>query len=301
MGECWRLRGSLGWKIALLHAAAISALILGLFYHWFAVADRYVAFLYGHLGATPFDEVTRSRYWMSGLVATGLVMVGYTAANWLLGRIATLRHREYRPPSWWQVWAICSVPLAIGIPFVTMAFNRPTLPPFLAAACVLATLVGLALALMPGSWAAQRAWDLAWLMLDGAGLMPILSLLRAVEMPGRGLTGSSLAVPVAIAGTLGGVIWLVIMTGLRAWRRRTWPGASTLFPAGLGLSYLLMPLVHYLFFTPRGYRYITTASNFFAFNGVLQLVVLLVAAILAAGVTRVRQRLPSLTPPSLHV
>lgn len=289
------------WKIPLLHAAPFSALILGLFYHWFAVADRYVIFLYDHLGATPFDQVTSSRYWMSGLVATGLVMVGYAAANWLLGRIAVLRRHDYRPPAWLQVWAVCAVPLAIGIPFITMTFNWPTLPPSLAGACVLATLVGLALALMPGSWAAQRPWDLAWLMLDGAGLMPILLLLRAVELPGRGLTGSSLAVPVAIGATLGGMIWLVIMTGLRASRGKTWPGASILFAAGLGLSYVLMPLVHHLFFTPRGYRYITTASNFFAFNGVLQLVVLLVAAILATGVTRVRQRLLSSTPPSHHV
>lgn len=62
------------WKAALLHAVPICLFILGLFYHWFAVADRYAVFLYEHLGATPFDDVTSSRYWMSGLVASGAVV-----------------------------------------------------------------------------------------------------------------------------------------------------------------------------------------------------------------------------------
>jgi len=42
-------------KPALLHAVPISLFVLGLFYYWFDVADRYAIFLYGHLGATPFD------------------------------------------------------------------------------------------------------------------------------------------------------------------------------------------------------------------------------------------------------
>ena len=62
---------------SLLHAVPISLFVLGISYYWFAVADRYAIFLYGHLGATPFDEVTSSRYWMGGLVAAGFVLLGY--------------------------------------------------------------------------------------------------------------------------------------------------------------------------------------------------------------------------------
>jgi len=54
-----------------LHALLIRGGVLALFYYWFVVANRYVIFLYMHLDATPFDERTRSRYWMAGLVATG--------------------------------------------------------------------------------------------------------------------------------------------------------------------------------------------------------------------------------------
>jgi hypothetical protein len=279
------------WRTAALHAAPISLSILALFYYWFAVGDRYAVFLYEHLGATPFDEVTSSRYWMSGLVACGIVMVVYVGVNWLLGRISARRQRDYGPPAWQRVWGLCALPLTVGIPVITMSFNWPTLPLANSVACVAATLIGLALALSSGSWAAQRPVDLAWLALDALGLMPVLLLLRAVELPARGL---SVPVPllwlIAIGGPASGVVWLGVMTGLRAWRRRSSPDATTLFVAGVCQSYLLMPLVHHLFSTPPGYRYISTASNFFAFNPGLQLLVFLVAAALAIGATRLRQR-----------
>ena len=65
-----------------------------------------------------------------------------------------------------------------------MTLNTPTLPLRLASACVIATLAGLALALLPGEWAARRPANLLWLALDGMGLAPILLLLRSVELPG---------------------------------------------------------------------------------------------------------------------
>jgi len=281
----------LDWKPALLHAAPILLFVLSLFYYWFAVADRYAIFLYGHLGATPFDEVTSSRYWMSGLVAAGFVMVGYAVLNWLLGRMAVLCHRDYSPPTWWRVWILCAPLLVIGILAITMTVNWPTLPLSSAAACVVATLIGLALALAPGSWATQRPFDLVWLMLDGMGLMPSLLLLRAIELPSKGLISVPVACLAALGGTLAGAVWLGLMTGLRVWRHRSPPEASMLFVAGLCLSYLLMPLVHHLVFTPGEYHYISTASNFFPRGSGVQLMSFLVAAVLAIGVTRLRWRL----------
>jgi hypothetical protein len=285
-----------GWGPALAAAVPISLFVLGLFIYWFAVADRYAIFLYGHNApgiplAQPFDAMTRGRYWMAGLVAAGAVMVIYTTVNWVLGRIAARRGRDYRPPAWWRVWVLCALPLAIGIPAITMTLNTPTLPFGLAAACAIATLAGLALALLPGEWAARRPVDLTWLAFDGIGLMPILLLLRSVELPGRGVSVTTpLAVLFAFGGLLAGMIWLDIMTGLRAWRRRPTPPAGALLAAGLCLSYLLMPLVHHLLATPPGWRYISTASNFFAFNPTLQLAVFPVAAGLSIGITRLRNR-----------
>jgi len=283
------------FALALLHSIPISLLILGLFTYWYAVADRYSVFLYEHLGATPFDEVTSSRYWMAGLVASGAVMVLYVIWNWLLSRVASLLCQDHAysrgelPPAWWHVWLLCAVPLAIGIPLITMTCNSPVLPPSIAMACVAATLTGLALALLPGSWAARRPAELAWVASDGIGLMPTLLLLRAVELPSRGLTRVSVAYIGALGGTLAGIVWLGIMTALRLRWHRSTSGADLLFVSGLCLSYLLMPLAHHLVATPPGYRYISTSTNFFAFSVGVQLLCLSVAAALAVGITRFRR------------
>lgn len=282
--------GPIEWKPTLLHAAPVSLFILGLFYYWFAIADRYAVFLYGHLGATPFDSVTSGRYWMSGLVASGAVMVGYAPVNWLLGRVAALRHRDYCPPAWQYIWLLCVLPLVIGILIITMTLNWPTLPIANGVACVAATLIGLALALMPGSLAAQRPCDLVWLASDGVGLMPSLLLLRAVELPSRGLVSIPIAYLAALGGTFAGAVWLAIVTGLRAWRHKSLSSAGALFVAGLCLSYLLMPLVHHLLFTPPEYRYISASSNFFASNVGVQMVAFFVAVVLVIGITRLRRR-----------
>jgi hypothetical protein len=184
---------------------------------------------------------------------------------------------------------LCAPPLAVGIPIITMTLNWPTLPPPNATACVVATLIGLALALAPGAWAARRPLDLVWLVLDGVGLMPSLLFLRVIELPGRGLVSASTAYPVALGATFAGGVWLGLVIGLRGWRHRPRPTASAVFVAGLCLSYLLMPLVHHLLFAPPAYRYISASSNFFASSVGVQSLAFFVAVMLAVGSTRVRR------------
>ncbi len=270
-----------------IEAAAIVLLVLAIYYYWFALADRYIVFLYGHTApgielTQPFDAITSSRYWMAGLAAAGVVMVLYTAANWLGGRMAARRGVSFGTPDWWRVWALCALPLAIGIPAITMTVNMPTLPLSLAAASAAAALIGLILALLPGRWAAERPTDLLWLALDGMALIPALLLLRAVELPARGLSVSpAVAWFVAIGGLVGGAVWLAILSVLRRWGGQESSGAAAIFLAGVGLSYVLMPLTHYLTAGPRGFRYITNSANFFATNPWLQLLAFATAAGLA--------------------
>jgi hypothetical protein len=279
-------------KIALFHAAPIAALLLGLIYGWFAIANRYHIFLYNHLGATPFDEVTRSRYWMAGLVAAGLVLVLYTPVNWVIGRLAGTRGRVYIPPAWWRVWLICLTPLTIGILLITMTCNAPTLPLTDALAVLAAALLGLALALWPNDLAARRPGDLIWLLIFGLGLVPSLLLLRAVELPGRGLSVPVwLVYTIAIVGTLAGAVWLVGLSWLRVKLGRSGLTIGQLLWAGCAWSYLLLPLVHHILATPPEFRYISTASNFFAFSPVIQLLSWAMAAALALGSAQLQQKL----------
>jgi hypothetical protein len=309
-----------GWVEAAVHGVLVSAVVLGLFYRWFAVADRYAIFLYEHLGATPFDRVTRGRYWMAGLVAAGMVMVGYAVVNWVIGRATRLsrskvvsrgfsnsrasagsgdraraglgpvglRDRAYVVPGWWQVWIVSVLALMVGIPLITMRVNEPTLPLRDAVACVAAALAGLAFALMPGAAAAERPADLLWTALHGAGLMPSLLLVRALELPGQGLISPTMAWGAAVGGTLAGAGWLAVVTAVGTRRGRTLPTVRAIFAAGISVSYLLMPVVHHLLATPPGYRYISTSSNFFADHVGLQALALLTAALLAAGGPRLR-------------
>lgn len=285
------------WRQSLLQALFITSVVLGLFIYWFGIANRYVIFLYGHATVNvpqtqPFDEITTSRYWMAGLVGAGVVMVLYTTAYWVWGRVAAWRNQVVVPAPWWQVWLGSALPLSIGIPGITITMNSPTLPPRLAAACVVATLLGLAIALAPGAWAATRPCDLLWLLAYGCGLLPALLLLHAIELPGRGLSLSpTTAWVIALGGSLAGLLWLVGMSLLRRWRHKAIPSAGALLMAGLGLTYVLLPLVHYRLATPPDYHYISAASNFFAFTWEVQAVVLLVAISLALGVTAGRRRL----------
>lgn len=275
--------------MTLLHATPITVFILALFYYWFGIADRYAIFLYHHPihgPSGPFDEVTVGRYWMSGLVASGIVMVLYVAANLVLARL----WRDYRAPAWWRVWLGCALPLGIGIPLITMNVNSPTMPAAIALAIVIVMLGGLALALMPGALAAHQPRKLGWIALYGLGLVPPLLLIRAIELPSRRITLSVFpAKAFEIGSIIVAVLWLGAMGIALARFRQPAPSAHAILLAGMGWSYLFLPLMHHLFSTPAQYRYITTTSNFFAFDLGLQLLTFLIVAGLAIGAARLSQ------------
>ena len=271
---------------AFLHALLVSAAILALFCYWFAVADRYHIFLYNHLDATPFDAITTSRYLMAGLVADGAVLVVYGLGCWFAGRLAGVWYHEYRPPAWWRVWLICLPLLCIGIPAITTTVNAPTLSFWLAAACAAVTCIGLAVALMPGDLAARRPGRLLWIALAGIGLTPVLMLLRAVELPQRGLLTMPLALLFALGGVVFSAAWMGGMVLVSRRLRRPMPSTAAMLLAAVAINYLLLPLIHHLLFTPSAYRYITSGSNFFAFELSVQIVCWLVASGFALTASR---------------
>jgi hypothetical protein len=130
---------------------------------------------------------------------------------------------------------------------------------------------------------------LGWFILDGLGLVPVLLFVRAIELPGQGLVRVPVAVIIAGGGFLAGCLWLSLMTGLQAWRRQLLLKADVILVSGLCLSYLLLPLIHHLLFVPPDYRYISTASNFFAFHFGIQLLTFLLALLLALAITHWRR------------
>lgn len=272
------------WKPALIHAVLISLFEIGLFYYWFGVANRYAVFLYGHYGAEPFDNPTLSRYQMTGLVASGAVLVLYGMANWFIANLAEVIYRRYIVPEWWRVWMLCVPPLGIALPLIMMTVNWPTLPLPVALASTAVALGSLPLALVPGRLAVEDLGELAWRTLVGLGLTPSLLLLRAVELTDKMPAG--IAIGIAMGSTLAGAGWSLAVAWFHSQRRgRCWKMTDLLIST-LCLAYLIGPLAHYLLFTPPDYRYITVAANFFAQSPVVQVVCFFILTALAWSIAR---------------
>ena len=77
-------------------------------------------------------------------------------------------------------------------------------------------------------------------------------------------------------------------------------GAGALLAAGLSLSYLVLPIVHHLFATPAGYRYITATSDFLAPNLGVQTMAPIMAAAMALGFARARQTIQLSLRPAIR-
>jgi len=151
--------------------------------------------------------------------------------------------------------------------------------------------MGLAFALMPAKMAAERPGALLLLASDGWAMMLLMVNAAMFERAKRWVaSGGTLYVQMMAVGLIAGVVWLLIMTGLRAWRRTSIPSVAALFSAGLCEAYLLMPLVHHVSFTD-GYYYISSMSNFFASSIMAQIAAWLLVAAIAAGITRLRRHL----------
>ncbi|MBN1877293.1 MAG: hypothetical protein JXA33_23925 [Anaerolineae bacterium] len=281
------------WTGALPYAILACAIILSLMYFWFAVADRYTVFLYYHdMGpyypdTSPFSRVTISRYWMTGLVASGAVMVLTTGLTWLLGRLM----KGYHVPTWWRVWIVATLLLMIGIPWITMTVNWPTLPLRHAAQVTMVTILGLAFALLPLQLAAERPRYLIGLSLDGSALTLFLLYAVKAELVPRWLSDGRMEwIRMCAAVCLSGAVGLLLLTGLRTWRRLPVPSIQETIVASFCIAYLLMPLAHYIIGT-NGYFYLSDSDNFFAQSWLLQLAVWLIAGILVSGVPHLWQHL----------
>jgi hypothetical protein len=278
---------------SLIFGLPVAALVLAMLYYWFAVADRYIVFLYNHdMGpvvpdTSPFSRVTASRYWMASLVACGFILVIYTAVNWLAGRLQP----GYAPPPWQAVWLVCAPLFIVFIPLITMSVNDPVLPWPYAALVTTAALIGVALSLMPGEMAAREPRNLLWLAADGWGLAFVLMTLAQIDDVGRWLNeGVDWRVLLSLVIIGLGVGWLLLLTAVRYWRGVFIGDFTSLAAAAACMAYLFLPLLHYIIGTD-GYFYITDSDNFMAGTILMQLLAWLVTALIIWALIALRARL----------
>lgn len=276
----------------LRHAVPVTLGVLGLMLYWFVFANRTVVFLYDHdmgprvpdTGA--FSLVTRSRYWMTGLVASGIVLALYTTLAGLLGRGL----RGYRPPPWRQVWGWCALPIALGVPLITMTLHAPVLSLSDALLTTLFTLAGLAFALAPGEVAAAAPGRFLWRAVDGLGVAALLFCFTLVEQAAAlAQRGNHYGVVLLAAGA---VIGVVILAGAARAQRRlcmTPAGVAPLLAGGVCWAYLLLPAAHHLFFSD-GWFYITTMDNFFPTSWAVFAIGWMMTGLIVAVVVRLRHQ-----------
>lgn len=274
------------------YALPITLGVLGLMLYWFAFANRAVVFLYDHdmglhiADTSAFSWVTRSRYWMTGLVASGVVLVLHTMVAWLVGRW----RRGYRPPQWRQVWRMCAPPVGLGVLLITMTLNTPVLPLTDALLTALFTLAGLAFALAPGAVAATAPQRFFWLAIDGLGVATLVFCFTLVEQAVALMQRGSQYGVILIAA--GAAIGMFILAGSSWAQRRPGvgsPNAGQLLAGGVCWAYLLLPAAHHFFFSD-GWFYITTMDNFFPSNWMIFVMGWTLTALLVALIVRRRRQ-----------
>jgi hypothetical protein len=297
--EVWQMHDDVGgfwardsWGKAAFWGWPSAAVVLVLFWYWYMVANRFIVFLYNHdmgpqiKSTAAFSRVTSSRYWMSGLVAGGAVMICYTGLSWLLGRLMKSAHA----PAWWRVWIVAGLPVLVVVPAITVRGGSPALPRGLAAVVTATALAGLLLAFLPGELATRQPKRLMWLAADGWGLAMLLVTLPQWEDLANWLRGEYgvLFITLSLVLTAVGLLWLLSLSVLRKWRGTAVDGIAPTFLAGVLVCYLLLPFMHHTAGSD-GYFYISDSDNFFARHLIWQVLAWLAALAVTGLLVRFRK------------
>jgi hypothetical protein len=239
-------------------------LILGAYLYLFAWADRKIFFLYEHLGAKPFDPFTVGRYWMAGFIISGFISILYFSIKLVFVFIKT----GINIFGWKSVISIAAAPLLLGIILITMFLGEPRMPFSIAVSTATALILGLTLGTSVVDDFFDNQKDTLTYIMAGIGLVPFVTLFRALELPKKGILNPNFALGVAIASAIAGFFWLII--ALRVFRRAK-ISMVRITKGILTMSYLGLPVLHFIVATPRGIPYITTSDNFFANSYALRL------------------------------
>jgi hypothetical protein len=279
--------------INIFHSSFISIVVFALYYLWFVFLDRRLIFLYGHRHATPFDGInTTSRHWMAGLVASGIILVICTIINLI---IKGFRH-NYQLPDWKIVWKYSCLILSLPILILLIFVGKPAMPILLAIWILAVLLSSLGLALYARNFIVTDFRRSIWAFLDGLALTPILQLFPLFIDYGVRTSRPTLLVVAPIVSVTVGLFWFGTMTFLYKRFKQPYTSLTNIFLSGLVITYLLLPLLHYLNSRPGYVRYISNSPNFFAKSVWLQVVTFLLVVCVLWLVGKWRKNNTNLNP-----
>jgi len=224
---------------------------------------------------TPFDLFTASRHWMTGLVASGIVLITHTVFNLIVKKL----NRNYHLTEWKSVWKYSCLILSLLLFGILIFTGKPPMPVLLSLWILVILFTGLRLVLYASNFIVTNFRQSIWLFFDGLALSPILTILSPSIAYGLRRSSSQgtyiIILPLVVIGS--GLFWFWIMTILLKRFRQPYPSLLNVFLSGLTISYLLLPLLHYLESRPGYVRYITNSENFIPNNFYLQILAFLVA------------------------
>ena len=257
-----------------IHAALVSVLVLALYSLWFVFLDRRFIFLYGHLHSTPFDFRTASRYWMTGLVASGAVLIACAVVNLVIKKIC----RNYQLPDWKVIWEYVCLILILPLLIILAFVGKPPIPALLFLWILVVLFAGLRLALYASNFIVTNFSQSVFAFFDGLALVPVLLFIPLGLEFGlrKSLPAVLIIAPIVIAGIALFGLWIMTLFYKRF--KKPYPSQINIFLSGLVSSYLLLPLLHYLGSRPGYIRYISDSANFFANKIWLQAVTFLATA-----------------------
>lgn len=273
-----------------IQAIAISSIIITVYYFWFAIADRSYLFLYGHFGWGPFHTMTAGRYWMTGFVLSAFITIIYALFNLIILKTFSVLGRTYKIPSWIHIWLICQPVIATGILIITMNLNSPVMPLDITIMCILAMSAGLAVGFYNSEILMTDAKRFFVISLNGLGLVPVLLLIRVLELPSREIMSVTNAIAICAGSIIFSLLWLIIVSIIFIRKKINSIKSYEILLSGFLISYLLLPIMHYLFATPPGRPYITASDNFFPDSFYLKIGTWIIAAILAFAAVEFRKR-----------
>jgi len=269
------------------HSSSISVVVFVFYYLWFVFLDRRLIFLYGHMHHTPFDVFTASRHWMTGFVVSGVILILYTGANLFIRKFGY----SSQLPDWKIVWKYSCLILILPLLALLIFTGKPPMPVLLSLWILVVLFTGLRLALYASNFIVTNFRPAIWLFFDGLALMPAFTVLAPSVAYGlrRSLSQGIyiIILPLVVIGL--GLFWFWILTLLFKRFKHPYPSLTDVFLSGLTMSYILLPLVHYVGSRPGYVRYITNSENFIPNSFWLQFVALLVATGMVCIVGRWRK------------
>jgi hypothetical protein len=194
----------------------------------------------------------------------GLVLSGFISVLYYTIRLAAGSGIEI---SWQGVMKKISLPLFIGIMLIMMTMGSPKMPFLIALSSATATTIGLSIGLSVADDLMTHLLKTIAATAIGSGFVPFLILFRALELPAKGILSQNMAIWIVVISIIAGYVWLwIALYFFRIYE----PTRLQILKGIVFLAYLVLPVIHYLFATPKGIPYITSSDNFFADNMLLR-------------------------------